>query len=61
MNSKNQVLDMLFCSLVNNQQLLADVLADVKERFKTKLNQEQLTNYLNTVEIDTKNTTIFTL
>jgi hypothetical protein len=60
MNAKNVVLNMVFSALVNNEQLLSEVIKDVQARFKTTLDKKNLANYLNVVEINTDNTTIYT-
>jgi len=51
---KSRIFDMVLTSILNNDKLLNDIITDVEERFKTKLDRQKLEAYLNTVEIEYK-------
>lgn len=49
--SQQGVLDMVLTSVVNNENILNDIVTDIENRFKTKVDKEKLTAFLNVVEV----------
>jgi hypothetical protein len=49
--NNDAVLDMVLTSIVNNRSILNSIASDVNERFKVKLNEQDLENYLNVIEV----------
>lgn len=49
--NNDAVLDMVLTSIVNNRSILNSIASDVNERFKVKLNKQDLENYLNVIEV----------
>lgn len=49
--NNDAVLDMVLTSIVNNRSILNSIASDVNERFKAKLNIQDLENYLNVIEV----------
>jgi len=60
MTAKNTI-NMILTSLVNNNNLLEEVVGDIKSRFKISLNVTKLQNLLNVVEVDVDNRASCTL
>lgn len=51
MTAKNTI-NMILTSLVNNNNLLEEVVGDIKSRFKISLDVTKLQNLLNVVEVN---------
>lgn len=60
MTAKNTI-NMILTSLVNNNNLLEEVVGDIKSRFKISLDVIKLQNLLNVVEVDVDNRASCTL
>lgn len=54
MNKGSKTINMVLTSLVNNESLYKDLVLDIESRFKTKIDPNKLKNFLETVEVDTK-------
>ena len=56
MNTQNCTVNMVLTSLVNNKPLLKKLAKDMEKRFKIEIDENKLEAFLNTVEINVKNT-----
>jgi hypothetical protein len=45
------MMDMVLTSIVNNKTILNDIVVDIENRFKTKVNKDKLTAFLDIVEV----------
>jgi len=45
---------MVLTSIVNNRSILNSITSDINERFKVKLNEQDLENYLSVIEMRKK-------
>jgi len=52
--NNNVALDMVLTSIVNNRSILNIITSDINERFKVKLNEQDLENYLSVIEMRKK-------
>jgi hypothetical protein len=55
---KDNIIDMVLTSIVNNQQILESVKLDIEQRFRVNLDIQKLENHLASVELEAKNITI---
>lgn len=55
---QNKMLDMVLTSIVNNYDILDKLTSDIENRFKTKIDKQKLENYLSSVEVITKASTV---
>jgi hypothetical protein len=55
---KDNIIDMVLTSIVNNQQILESVKLDIEQRFRVNLDIQKLENHLASVELEAKNVTV---
>lgn len=51
---KLKLLDMILTSISNNSMLLENIIEDIDNRFHTKLDKNKLQHYIDTVEVEVK-------
>ena len=51
---RDNIIDMVLTSIVNNANILKSIQLDMQQRFKVNLDLQQLENHLSTVQIETK-------
>lgn len=49
--SQQGMMDMVLTSIVNNETILDDIVLDIENRFKTKVDKNKLNAFLNVVEV----------
>lgn len=54
---RDNIIDMVLTSIVNNADILASIRLDVEQRFKVNLDLQQLERHLSTVQLETKDMT----
>lgn len=54
MSKCSRALDMVLTSIVNNDLLFNKLVLDIEDRFKSKIDSNKLKSFLETVEVDTK-------
>jgi len=54
MNVTNCTVNMVLTSIVNNPSILKKIAKDINKRFKIELDEKKLEAFLNTVEIEVK-------
>jgi len=54
---KDNIIDMVLTSIVNNQQILESVKLDIEQRFRVNLDIQKLENHLASVELEAKSVT----
>lgn len=54
MSPTNCTVNMVLTSIVNNPAILNKIVKDIKSRFKVDVDKEKLQAYLNTVEVEVK-------
>lgn len=55
---KDNIIDMVLTSIVNNQQILKSIRLDIEQRFRVNLDIQKLENHLASVELEAKSVTI---
>jgi hypothetical protein len=55
---KDNIIDMVLTSIVNNQQILESVKLNMEQRFRVNLDIQKLENHLASVELEAKNVTV---
>lgn len=55
---KDNIIDMVLTSIVNNQQILESVKLDIEQRFRVNLDIQKLENHLASVELEAKSVTV---
>lgn len=56
MSATNCTVNMVLTSIVNNPIILKKIAIDMRRRFKIEIDEAKLEAYLNTVEVEIKNT-----
>jgi hypothetical protein len=51
---RDNIIDMVLTSIVNNANILKSIQLDMQQRFKVNLDLQQLENHLSTVQLETK-------
>jgi hypothetical protein len=54
---KDNIIDMVLTSIVNNQQILESIRLDIEQRFHVNLDVQKLENHLASVELEAKSVT----
>jgi len=54
---RDNIIDMVLTSIVNNADILANIQLDMQQRFKVNLDLQQLERHLSTVQLETKDMT----
>lgn len=55
---KDNIIDMVLTSIVNNQQILKSIRLDIEQRFRVNLDIQKLENHLASVELEAKSVTV---
>ena len=55
---KDNIIDMVLTSIVNNQQILESVKLDIEQRFRVNLDIQKLENHLASIELEAKSVTV---
>lgn len=53
--SQQGMMDMVLTSIVNNETILNEIVLDIENRFKTKVDKNKLNAFLNVVEVKVNN------
>lgn len=53
--SQQGMMDMVLTSIVNNETILNEIVLDIENRFKTKIDKNKLNAFLNVVEVKVNN------
>lgn len=53
--SQQSMIDMVLTSIVNNETILDNIVLDIENRFKTKVDKNKLNTFLNVVEVKVNN------
>lgn len=53
--SQQGMIDMVLTSIVNNETILNEIVLDIENRFKTKVDKNKLNMFLNVVEVKVNN------
>lgn len=56
--SQQGMMDMVLTSIVNNEAILDNIVLDIENRFRTKVDKNKLNAFLNVVEIKVNNESI---
>jgi hypothetical protein len=55
---KDNIIDMVLTSIVNNREILKSINLDMQKRFDVNLDMQKLENYLAAIELEAKSTSI---
>jgi hypothetical protein len=55
---KDNIIDMVLTSIVNNREILKSINLDMQKRFDVNLDMQKLENHLAAIELEAKSTTI---